>query len=142
MWWKEYYIERFKEVVVVFKRVCVMIVVIDDGEVDMVFVREYGVEILNSICYNFGGKRYNMDRESEEMKFFYDVVKIMEEVMKCENVEKVIVVGFGFVKEDFYKFLKEKYLELVKKVVIEDISVIGRMGIYEVIKCGVVDRVY
>ncbi len=140
--WKEHHIERLKEAVEASKRARVMIVVIDEGEADMALVREYGVEILNSIRYNLGGKRYNTDRESEEKRFFHDVAKTMEEVMRREGVEKAIVAGPGFVKEDFYKFLKEKYPELSKRVVIEDTSVTGRTGIYEVIKRGTVERVY
>ena len=140
--WKEHHIERLKEAVEASKRARVMIVVIDEGEADMALVREYGVEILNSIRYNLGGKRYNTDRESEEKRFFHDVAKTMEEVMRRERVEKAIVAGPGFVKEDFHKFLKEKYPELSKRVVIEDTSVTGRTGIYEVIKRGTVERVY
>ncbi|WP_297506097.1 mRNA surveillance protein pelota [Thermococcus sp.] len=140
--WKEHHIERLKEAVEASKRARVMIVVIDEGEADMALVREYGVEILNSIRYNLGGKRYNTDRESEEKRFFHDVAKTMEEVMRREKVEKAIVAGPGFVKEDFYKFLKENYPELAKRVVIEDTSVTGRTGIYEVIKRGTVERVY
>ncbi|ASJ03204.1 mRNA surveillance protein Pelota [Thermococcus profundus] len=140
--WKEHHIERLKEAVEASKRARVMIVVIDDGEADMALVREYGVEILNSIRHNLGGKQYRTDRESEEMKFFHDVARTIEDVMKRENVEKAIVAGPGFVKEDFYKFLRDKYPELAKKVVIEDTSVTGRTGIYEVIKRGIVDRVY
>ncbi len=140
--WKEHHIERLKEAVEASKRARVMIVVIDEGEADMALVREYGVEILNSIRYNLGGKRYNTDRESEEKRFFHDVAKTMEEVMRREKVEKAIVAGPGFVKEDFYRFLKEKYPELAKRIVIEDTSVTGRTGIYEVIKRGTVERVY
>ena len=140
--WKEHHIERLKEAVEASKRARVMIVVIDEGEADMALVREYGVEILNSIRYNLGGKRYNTDRESEEKRFFHDVAKTMEEVMRREKVEKAIVAGPGFVKEDFYRFLKEKYPELAKRIVIEDTSVTGRTGIYEVIKRGTVERIY
>ena len=140
--WKDHHIERLKEAVEASKRARVMIVVVDEGEADIALVREYGVEMVASIRRNLGGKRYNTDRESEEMKFFHDLAKTMAELMEREKVEKAIVAGPGFVKEDFYKFLKEKYPELAKRVVIEDTSVTGRTGIYEVIKRGTVDRVY
>ena len=140
--WKEHHIERLKEAVEASKRARVMIVVIDDGEADMAIIREYGVEILKGIRYNLGGKRYSTNRESEEKKFFHDVAKSMEEIISREGIERAIVAGPGFVKEDFYKFLRENYPELAKKVVIEDTSVTGRTGIYEVIRRGTVDRVY
>ncbi len=140
--WKEHHIERLKEAIEASKRAKVMIVVIDEGEADIALVREYGVEMVASIRRNLGGKRYNTDRESEEKKFFHDLAKTMAELMEREKIEKAIVAGPGFVKEDFHKFLKENYPELAKKVVIEDTSVTGRTGIYEVIKRGTVDRVY
>ncbi|AJC72234.1 mRNA surveillance protein Pelota [Thermococcus guaymasensis DSM 11113] len=140
--WKEHHIERLREAIEASKRAKVMIVVIDEGEADIALVREYGVEMVASIRRNLGGKRYNTDRESEEKKFFHDLAKTMAELMEREKIEKAIVAGPGFVKEDFQKFLKENYPELAKKVVIEDTSVTGRTGIYEVIKRGTVDRVY
>ncbi|MEO2152356.1 MAG: mRNA surveillance protein pelota, partial [Thermococcus sp.] len=140
--WKEHHIERLREAIEASKRAKVMIVVIDEGEADIALVREYGVEMVASIRRNLGGKRYNTDRESEEKKFFHDLAKTMAELMEREKIEKAIVAGPGFVKEDFHKFLRENYPELAKKVVIEDTSVTGRTGIYEVIKRGTVDRVY
>lgn len=140
--WKEHHIERLREAIEASKRTKVMIVVIDDGEADIALVREYGVEMVASIRRNLGGKRYNTDREGEEKKFFHDLAKTMTELMEREKIERAIVAGPGFVKEDFYKFLRENYPELAKKVVIEDTSVTGRTGIYEVIKRGTVDKVY
>ena len=140
--WKEHHIERLREAVEASKRAKVMIVVIDEGEADIALVREYGVEMVASIRRNLGGKRYNTDRESEEKRFFHDLAKTMAELMEREKIERAIVAGPGFVKEDFHKFLKENYPELAKKVVIEDTSVTGRTGIYEVIKRGTVDKVY
>ncbi|WP_457742269.1 mRNA surveillance protein pelota [Thermococcus sp.] len=140
--WKEHHIERLKEAIEASKRAKVMIVVVDDGEADIALVREYGVEMVASIRRNLGGKRYNTDRESEEKRFFHDLAKTMTELMERERIEKAIVAGPGFVKEDFHKFLRENYPDLAKKVVIEDTSVTGRTGIYEVIKRGTVDRVY
>ncbi|WP_297437756.1 mRNA surveillance protein pelota [Thermococcus sp.] len=140
--WRGYFLDRLKEAVEASKRARVMIVVMDDGEADMALVREYGVEILNSIRRNLGGKQYSTERESEQKRFFHDVARTMEEIMRREKVEKTIVAGPGFVKEDFYKFLRENYPELAKKVVVEDTSVTGRTGIYEVIKRGTVDKVY
>ncbi|WP_048148459.1 mRNA surveillance protein pelota [Palaeococcus ferrophilus] len=140
--WKGYQLDRLREAEEASKRAKVVIVVIDDGEADMAVVREYGVEVVTSIRHNLGGKRYNTNREADEKKFFHDVAKTMEEILAREKAERVIVAGPGFVKEDFHKFLGQNYPELAKKVVVEDTSVTGRTGIYEVIKRGIVDRVY
>ncbi len=140
--WKPYHLERLKEAVEASKRARVMIVVIDDGEADIALVREYGVDIIANLRRNFGGKRYSTDRDAEEKKFFHDLARTMREIMERENVERAIVAGPGFVKEEFYRFLQENYSELAERIVVEDTSVTGRTGIYEVIRRGTVDRVY
>lgn len=140
--WKRHHIERLEEAVKASQRARVMITVIDEGEADIAVVREYGVEHIANITHNLGGKRYNADRESEEKKFFHDLAKTMLEIMERERVDKAIVAGPGFTKENFYKFLSENYPDLAKKVVIEDTSVTGSTGIYEVIRRGTVDKVY
>lgn len=66
----------------------------------------------------------------------------MKDVMSRENIQRAIVAGPGFYKEDFYKFLKENYPDLASKIVLDDTSMGGRVGIYEVIKRGTVDKVY
>lgn len=140
--WKRHHLERLKEAVEASRRARIMIVVVDDGEADIALVREYGVDIVAHIRHNLGGKQYSTNRESEEKKFFHDLAKTLLETIGRERIEKAIVAGPGFVKEDFYKFLRENYPELAKKVVIEDTSVTGRTGIYEVIRRGTVDKVY
>ncbi|AFK22946.1 mRNA surveillance protein pelota [Pyrococcus sp. ST04] len=140
--WRSHHIERIKEAVEASKRAKVMIVVIEDGEAEIAIVREYGLDFIASIRYNIGGKRYNVKREEEEARFFHDIAKTMLELFERENIEKAIVAGPGFYKEDFVKFLKENYPELAKRVVTDDTSMGGRTGIYEVIKRGTVDKVY
>ncbi|AAL81503.1 mRNA surveillance protein pelota [Pyrococcus furiosus DSM 3638] len=140
--WKNYHIERLKEAIESSKKARVMIVAIEDGEAEIAIVREYGLDFVGSITYNISGKRYNIKRDDEEKKFFHEVAKSMEELMKRENIEKAIVAGPGFYKENFVNFLRENYPELAKKVVTDDTSMGGRTGIYEVIKRGTVDKVY
>ncbi|AEC50982.1 cell division protein pelota [Pyrococcus sp. NA2] len=140
--WRTHHIERIKEAVEASRRAKVMIVAIEDGEAEVAIVREYGLDFVASIRYNLGGKRYNVKREDEEKKFFHDVAKTMRDLMERENIEKAIVAGPGFYKEDFYRFLKENYPELASRVVLDDTSMGGRVGVYEVIKRGTVEKVY
>ncbi|ASJ10707.1 mRNA surveillance protein Pelota [Thermococcus sp. P6] len=140
--WREHHLERLREAVQASRRARVMVVVIDYGEADMAVIRAYGVEMLKGIRHNLGGKMYGTDREGEEKRFFHEVARAIEEVMEREGIERVIVAGPGFVKEDFHAFLREKYPALAGKVVLEDTSVTGRTGIYEVIRRGTVEKVY
>lgn len=124
--WKNYHIERLKEAIESSKKARVMIVAIEDGEAEIAIVREYGLDFVGSITYNISGKRYNIKRDDEEKKFFHEVAKSMEELMKRENIEKAIVAGPGFYKENFVNFLRENYPELAKKVVTDDTSMGGQ----------------
>ncbi|CAB49600.1 mRNA surveillance protein pelota [Pyrococcus abyssi] len=140
--WRSHHVERIKEAVEASKRAKVMIVAMEDGEAEVAIVREYGLDFIASIRHNIGGKRYNVKREDEEKKFFHDVAKTIKDLIERENVQKVIVAGPGFYKENFYGFLRENYPELAGKVVLDDTSMGGRVGVYEVIKRGTVDKVY
>ncbi len=140
--WKKYQIERLEEAERASKRAKLLIVVVDDGEADIAVVREYGIDTLGSIRMNIGGKRYNTDRESEKRKFFHEIARTIDDISSREDVEAVIVAGPGFYKEEFKKFLDENYPDMSRMVVLEDTSVTGKTGIYEVIKRGAVEKVY
>ncbi|AEH24005.1 mRNA surveillance protein pelota [Pyrococcus yayanosii] len=140
--WKAHHIERLREAVEASKRARMMIVALEDGEAEIAVMREYGLDFMATVRHNLSGKRYNSKREDEEMKFFHDLAKTMLEIMERENVERAIVAGPGFTKENFAAFLRENYSELAKRIVLDDVSTGGRTGVYEVIKRGTVDKVY
>ncbi|MCS4540984.1 MAG: mRNA surveillance protein Pelota, partial [Euryarchaeota archaeon] len=52
-----------------------------------------------------------------------------------------VIAGPGFVKNEFFDLLKEKYLEIASKTSVETVSAVGTAGVQEAIKRGIIDRV-
>jgi len=52
----------------------------------------------------------------------------------------MVIAGPGFVKNDFYNYLKDKHTDLAKISIIESTGAGGRNGISEVLKKGTVEK--
>ena len=130
--WKEEQLKRIKEAEEASKRPEVVILTIEEGEAIIGIVRHWGVEEVSNIKASYGKDLANYRGE-----FFNDVAKQLENI----SFRYLVVAGPGFVKEDFMKFLKEKYQDLAKRALITDTSSIGIRGFIEVLKRGVLKRI-
>ena len=61
-------------------------------------------------------------------------------IKKFEAIQNIIIVGPGFVKGDFYDYLKEKHKDLAKISIVESTGSGGRNGINEVLRKGTVEK--
>ena len=130
--WKKSELIRLKEATKD-RGVKVLICVVDEREADFAIATEKSVEMVSSITARHGGKAYGDNNDNE---FLTEIRKFLEEYRN--KVDRIIIAGPGFKKEDVYSSLGE---ELKKKSVVEAASVTGRTGINEVIKRGALDRV-
>ena len=140
--WKTYDLERIKEAVKNTNAPKILILTMDMGESVFGLVRGYGIDFLASLNENIPGKYYSVKRKKERETFFKNTAEKIIEVFDRYSIEKVIIAGPGFVKEEFAKYLKEKYPILNGKYVLKRASSVGRSGIYEVIKKGDLEDVY
>lgn len=132
--WRHYHLERLREAVKQSKAPKILVVVIDDEEADFGLIRQYGVEEVASVYSGMPGKREPSQRKEIKTRFYEEVAqKIVEYDLPT------IVAGPGFTKEEFKKHMKDTH---GKEVIIESVSTTGRTGLYEVIKKGLVERVY
>ena len=137
--WKEHQIKRIREAERAFYSSNVIVVTLEEGEAIAGIVRQYGVDELFSIRY---GSWKGREKEGGSKKeFFNDLLNQLKNSFHSINAEVIIVAGPGFVKDDFVSFLKEKDLELAKKVRVEQASSIGISGFIEVLKRGAVERI-
>lgn len=131
--WRNYEIDRLKKATIPKSKI--LIVVIDRGECDFAVLGER-LDFVEGIRKYMGGKQFPENLSNE---FFGDSLAAMK---RYENrVEKIILAGPGFAKEDFLKFVKERDANLHKKIRIETCSTTGLSGINEVIKRGAVESV-
>jgi protein pelota len=139
--WPKFVLTRLKKTVEQIKRPPILIVAIETGEACIASVSEYTTTIHANIRQSITRKTSAKQYEQSLLKFFNDVAKTMNEHMKTDDIETLIIAGPGFTKDSFLKYLKDKFPELVKNVIIENVSNGGPNGVQEVIKRGVTSRV-
>lgn len=139
--WRPDHLERIREAVRASRRPRVLIVALDDSSAEMALVRQYGLDVLGTISHSRAGKRYSVEREADEKKFFHRLAEAMKDLVSRENVRVAIVAGPGFTKDAFVSILREKDPELARRVRCDDVSSGGRAGLYEIVRRGMVERV-
>ncbi|MBE0517355.1 MAG: mRNA surveillance protein pelota [Methanophagales archaeon] len=134
--WKDHQLKRMREAEKAVAALDVIVVTIEEGEAIAGIVRQYGVDELFSVRYG-SGKGMG---EGSKRDFFNDLLKHVKNSFQATNAEAIIIAGPGFIKDDFFAFLKEHDAELANRTRIEQASSIGISGFLEVLKRGAVDR--
>ncbi|MCW3134191.1 MAG: mRNA surveillance protein pelota [Methanophagales archaeon] len=138
--WKEHQLKRLREAEKAVASPDVIVVTIEEGEAVVGIVRQYGVDELFSIRYGSGKGMDTGKREGSKKDFFYALLNQLKNSFLSTDAEAVIIAGPGFVKNDFFSFLKEKDAKLAKITRMEQASSIGMSGFIEVLKRGAVER--
>ena len=136
--WSHYAINRVNQAIEASKKLSAMIVVIEDDVADFGLIRQYGIEYYGPVMGNVSGKRIIDKNRKKNIEKFYS--NIVEYINKFENVHTIILAGPGFFKNDFYKYLESKHKDIAKNTIIESTGSGGRVGIHEVLKKGIVEK--
>lgn len=136
--WSHYAINRVNQAIEASKKLSAMIVVIEDDVADFGLMRQYGIEYYGPVMGNVSGKRIIDKNRKKNIEKFYN--NIVEYINKFENVHTIILAGPGFFKNDFYKYLESKHKDIAKNTIIESTGSGGRVGIHEVLKKGIVEK--
>ena len=139
--WRPEHLDRVKEAVRASRRPRVLLVALDDASAELALVRQYGLEELGTIYHPRAGKRYTVEREADERKFFHELAAAMRNIISREGIRAAVVGGPGFTKDAFAALLREEYPELFSNVRRDDISSGGRAGLNEMVRRGLVERV-
>ncbi|MCJ7450775.1 MAG: mRNA surveillance protein pelota [Candidatus Nanohaloarchaeota archaeon QJJ-9] len=135
--WKEFQIERVKKAARI-ENYQLLVCLVDKGEADFAVITETGIKDLADVDVNIPGKMYKTEGEEKEV-FYGELMSVLSR--NGEKVDRIILAGPGFEKENVYSRFKEEYPGLKDKVMLQDTSVTGYTGIQEVIKRGAVDKV-
>ena len=136
--WSHYAINRVNQAIEASKKLSAMIVVIEDDVADFGLIRQYGIEYYGPVMGNVSGKRIIDKNRKKNIEKFYQ--NIVEYINKFENVHTIILAGPGFFKNDFYKYLESRHKNIAKNTIIESTGSGGRVGIHEVLKKGIVEK--
>ncbi|MEM3421105.1 MAG: mRNA surveillance protein pelota [Candidatus Hadarchaeum sp.] len=139
--WNPEDLRRIQEAVRASNRPRVLLVALDDSTADLAVVRQYGLDEIGTISRPRSGKRYLVEYEADEKKFFHRLADAIKDVTSKENIKTTIVAGPGFTKDNFTSFLRDNFPDLSKTIRLGDASSGGSAGLYEIVRRGLVELV-
>lgn len=136
--WPSWAIKRLKQAIEASKKLSAMIIVLEDDTATIGLMRQFGIEYYGPVKGHVSGKRIIDKNRQKNITDFYE--KIIESIEKFDSIQNIVIAGPGFVKNDFYNYIKDKHKELAKKSIIENTGSGGRVGVSEVLKKGTVEK--
>lgn len=136
--WPKWTIKRMNQAIEASKKLSAIIVVLEDDTATLGLMRQFGIEYYGPIKGHVSGKRIIDKNRQKNIIQFYE--KVIESVTKFDMIQNIVIAGPGFVKNDFYDYLKDKHQDLAKISIVESTGSGGRNGISEVLKKGTVEK--
>ena len=136
--WPNWSIKRLNQAIEASKKLSAIIVVLEDDTATLGLMRQFGIEYYGPIKGSVSGKRIVDKNRQKNIIQFYE--KVVESISKFDSIQNIVIAGPGFVKNDFYDYLKDKHADLAEISIIESTGAGGRNGIAEVLKKGTVEK--
>lgn len=136
--WPNWALKRLNQAIDASKKLAAVVVLLEDDTATLGLIRQFGVEYYGPIKGSVSGKRIVDKNRGKAITQFYE--KVIESINKFEHIQNIVIAGPGFVKNDFYDYIKNKHKDLASKTIIESTGSGGRVGIHEVLKKGTVEK--
>jgi len=118
----------------------VTVLSIDDEEYCVAILRQYGVEVKTEKSTRLPGKLEAEKRDEAIKSFFKSALQALQETWTKVR-SPVVILGPGFVKNDFAKYVREKATELADAIVdVKGVNSAGVAGIQEALRSGVLGK--
>jgi len=118
----------------------VTVVSIDDEEYCIAILRQYGVEVKTEKRTRLPSKLEADKRDEAVKSFFKSAFQALQETWT--NVRSpIVILGPGFMKNDFAKYVREKAQDIADAVVdVKGVNSAGVSGIQEALRSGVLEK--
>jgi protein pelota len=118
------------------KLVPIVVIALDDRDCGIAVLRHYGFEVKMELKTKLPGKLYGGRTRENMVNYFKDIKNSLTNIWK-EFEGPIVIVGPGFVKNEFANYLKETAPELTPHIVaVKSVSSAGTAGIHEALRCG------
>ncbi|RAP46878.1 MAG: mRNA surveillance protein pelota [Methanosphaera sp. rholeuAM74] len=136
--WNKWSLQRLKEATKRRSQSADIILAIEDDTTEIGLIKQYGIEYTGPITADISGKRQIQKNRKDKIKEYFK--QIMDILEQHQPINKLIIIGPGFTKNDFYQYLEQNNPELAKKSALENTGAGGHAGIQEVLKKGIVEK--
>lgn len=120
----------------------IIIIGVDDEGFYLAKFRQYGVDILAEKHVQLPSKLEAEKRIDAINNFFKTLSTALRRVW-MKNHNPIVVLGVGFLKKDFIRFLNRKFPEAAEKIVdVKSVNSSGTAGVHEALRSGVLDKAF
>jgi protein pelota len=134
--WAKHHIERLARASKASEKP-IIIVAIDDEGYAIATTAQYGVEIKAEESIKLPGKLEAEKRTGAVKEYFQKALNSLRQIWIATH-NPIAIIGVGFVKGDFAKFLENEATDVCKSVVdVKSVNNGGVAGIYEALRSGV-----
>jgi protein pelota len=114
-----------------------LIMAIDDEGFAIAETKQYGVDIKIEERQKLPGKHEAEKRDAATKQYFSQVTNSLRQIWTTQR-QPIVLVGAGFVKNDYAKFLAGEAVDINKAVAdVKSVNNGGTAGIYEALRSGV-----
>jgi protein pelota len=118
----------------------VTVVAIDDEQYCIANIRQYGIEAKIQKTTKLPGKLEAEKREEAKKSYFKSVLDALQETWSRMR-NPIVVLGPGFVKNDFASYVREKASDVADSIVgVKGVNSAGEAGIREALRSGVLAK--
>jgi protein pelota len=133
--WSKHHLDRLKRASEAEKPL--LIVAIDDEGFAIAETKQYGVEVRVEERVKLPGKQEAEKRQGATNEYYKRALNSLIQLWS-QNHNGIVVVGVGFVKNDFVTYMKDNAGELAKSLAdVKSVNNGGVAGIYESLRSGV-----
>ena len=134
--WAKHHIERLERASKASEKP-IIIVAIDDEGYAIATTAQYGVEVKVEESIKLPGKLEAEKRTGAIKEYFQKALSTLRQIWMAAH-RPIVIIGVGFVKGDFAKFLESEATDVAKSVVdVKGVNNGGVAGIYEALRSGV-----
>ena len=118
----------------------ILIIAIDDEGFAIAETKQYGVEIKIEERMKLPGKHEAEKRDVATKEYFNRALKSLTQSWNQQQTA-IVILGVGFIKNDFAKYLQEENKTMAKSVTdVKSVNNGGTAGIYEALRSGLLLR--
>ena len=137
--WANHHIERLKRASETSEKPLI-ITAIDDEGYAIAITTQYGVKVKVEERMRLPGKLEAEKRSTAMNEHFKKALESLRQIWTA-NPSPIAIIGVGFIKNDFVKYVKNKAADVSKSIVdVKSVNNSGVAGIYEAMRSGVLSK--
>jgi len=118
----------------------ITVISIDDEGYCVAVLRGFGLDVKAEETISLPGKLKADERTRALQELFKSASKTLEQIWTL-NQAAIVVLGLGFIKNYFVKYLEDRMTELREKIIdIKSVNSTGQAGVYEALRSGILTK--